>query len=440
MSKLQVMSLENLQEFKTLHDTEIAKKIEVASNKAIKCVSISTDGYTIYFYKTTNPASVNEAAYSITLPSPVDITGKADKVNGAVSGHFAGLDSYGNLIDSGKKASDFEKAGASAQAQEEIMQYVGDIPNTSTASTVIDYIKELIDSSGYDDAALLAKINLNKAAIDVLNGTGEGSVKQTVSTAIAEVVAEAPESLDTLKEIADWLTEHATDAADMNSRINTNKEDIAKLKTYIGNLPETTAATTIVDWVAEYVSQALRDSELEQYASADELKAALVRISNVEKNVATNATAIDNIKDTMGEIPTNATSTTIIDYIGEATGKVKTEITGNINDLSSRLATAETNVTTNRTNIASNSADIATNKKNIETNTINIATNKANISSNASNIAKNTIAIEKNTTNIAANTSSIQTNTTNILALQELVGDGFEAISSADIQALFATS
>ena len=37
-----------------------------------------------------------------------DISGKADKVTGATSGNFAGLDSNGNLVDSGKKASDFQ--------------------------------------------------------------------------------------------------------------------------------------------------------------------------------------------------------------------------------------------------------------------------------------------------------------------------------------------
>ena len=36
-----------------------------------------------------------------------DVTGKADKVSSATSGNFAGLDSNGNLTDSGKKASDF---------------------------------------------------------------------------------------------------------------------------------------------------------------------------------------------------------------------------------------------------------------------------------------------------------------------------------------------
>lgn len=40
-----------------------------------------------------------------------DITGKADKVSGATAGNFAGLDANGNLVDSGKKASDFQAAG-----------------------------------------------------------------------------------------------------------------------------------------------------------------------------------------------------------------------------------------------------------------------------------------------------------------------------------------
>ena len=41
----------------------------------------------------------------------IDYSGKADKVSGATSGNFAGLDSNGNLTDSGSKASDFQPAG-----------------------------------------------------------------------------------------------------------------------------------------------------------------------------------------------------------------------------------------------------------------------------------------------------------------------------------------
>lgn len=45
---------------------------------------------------------------------------------------------------------------------------------------------------------------------------------------IAEVVAEAPESFDTLKEIADWIDTHADSASAMNSAIQANAANIEK--------------------------------------------------------------------------------------------------------------------------------------------------------------------------------------------------------------------
>ena len=54
-----------------------------------------------------------------------------------------------------------------------------------------------------------------------------GQITSAVTAKIAEIVANAPEDLDTLKEIADWITEHADDAAAMNTQIQTNKDNIA---------------------------------------------------------------------------------------------------------------------------------------------------------------------------------------------------------------------
>ena len=48
-----------------------------------------------------------------------------------------------------------------------------------------------------------------------------------VTAKIAEVVANAPEDLDTLKEIADWISSHANDAAAMNTAILANTEAIS---------------------------------------------------------------------------------------------------------------------------------------------------------------------------------------------------------------------
>ena len=48
-----------------------------------------------------------------------------------------------------------------------------------------------------------------------------------VTAKIAEIVANAPEDLDTLKEISDWISSHANDAAAMNTAILANTEAIS---------------------------------------------------------------------------------------------------------------------------------------------------------------------------------------------------------------------
>ena len=60
-----------------------------------------------------------------------------------------------------------------------------------------------------------------------------------VTAKIAEIVANAPEDLDTLKEIADWISSHANDAAAMNTAISTNTSDIATLKTTVAGKSDT---------------------------------------------------------------------------------------------------------------------------------------------------------------------------------------------------------
>ena len=54
-----------------------------------------------------------------------------------------------------------------------------------------------------------------------------------ITTKIAEIVANAPEDLDTLKEIADWIKTHANDASAMNTQITENQNEISSLKTTV---------------------------------------------------------------------------------------------------------------------------------------------------------------------------------------------------------------
>ena len=54
-----------------------------------------------------------------------------------------------------------------------------------------------------------------------------GQITAEVTAKIAEIVANAPEDLDTLKEIADWIKNHANDASAMNTTILANTEAIS---------------------------------------------------------------------------------------------------------------------------------------------------------------------------------------------------------------------
>ena len=55
-----------------------------------------------------------------------------------------------------------------------------------------------------------------------------GQITAEVTAKIAEIVANAPEDLDTLKEIADWIKTHANDASAMNTAILANTEAISE--------------------------------------------------------------------------------------------------------------------------------------------------------------------------------------------------------------------
>ena len=102
---------------------------------------------------------------------------------------------------------------------------------TSTNPVQNKVVKAKFDEIGEKVNANETTILSHTTALEILNGEGEGSVKKTVTDEIAKVVADAPESLDTLKEISDWISNHENDASAMNSAIQTNKTDIASLKT-----------------------------------------------------------------------------------------------------------------------------------------------------------------------------------------------------------------
>lgn len=135
-------------------------------------------------------------------------------------------------------------------------------PDTTTVEGLSTAIKSLQTVVGDDKSGLVKQVADNKAAIDTLNG--DKTVSGSVAYQIAQIVAGADESFDTLKEIADWITTHKTDAATMNSQISTNKDDIASLKTLVGS-------TDVATQISNAIDAALKDGETDKYALAADL-------------------------------------------------------------------------------------------------------------------------------------------------------------------------
>lgn len=135
-----------------------------------------------------------------------------------------------------------------------------DATNLAAAKTYTDEEIAKVNTAASDlgnrVTAVEGKASANETAIGVLNGdvNTAGSVKKTVADEVAKIVAGAPEDLDTLKEISDWISGHANDAAAMNSAIQSNSSAITALQTLIGSLPEGVTATDVVGYIQEAVA------------------------------------------------------------------------------------------------------------------------------------------------------------------------------------------
>ena len=112
---------------------------------------------------------------------------------------------------------------------DELIQLINQKQNKLIAGNGITIDENNIISSSYDDAEIKHLIAENKNAITTLSE----SVNNKIDQAISDIVDGAPEDLNTLKEIADWINSDvdgaakmANDIADLREKIGTIDSDI----------------------------------------------------------------------------------------------------------------------------------------------------------------------------------------------------------------------
>ena len=165
---------------------------------------------------------------------------------------------------------------------------------------------EALEKGTYDDTTVRGLISANKTAIesndadilalqgavDTLNGNAEtaGSVAHTATSIaaakVAEIVAGADVKYDTLKEIADWILNDTTGAADMANDIKALEDKMVGIE------------STVVAKIADEISAALKVEGADKYALASDLSSLADRVKALEDAGYQNAEQVGSAIDT----------------------------------------------------------------------------------------------------------------------------------------------
>ena len=196
-----------------------------------------------------------------------------EKVGSATQGETAATGLYA-LIEAAQKQAD--KGVADAKTADD---------KAVAAQTDVDALEAVVGAD--DTAGLRKRIKTNEDAIGVLNGTGEGSVTKAVNDAINDFATKATENgtIDTFKELVDWVASHPDIVNGLTGDINKLKAILKGFGTAEGQSPE----------VKAYIDGAIKALKIEDYAKAADLTTLAGRVSVVEKLPAAGITA-ENIK------------------------------------------------------------------------------------------------------------------------------------------------
>lgn len=143
-----------------------------------------------------------------------------------------------------------------------------------------------LEAGTYDDSEVrelisdnAEAIGANAEAIAALKGDGEGSIfavaTAIAATKVAEIVAGADQSYDTLKEIADWIASDTTGAAEMSNKITA-------LEGLVGSKS-----------VATQIAEAISAEGLDKYALASDLTNLATRVKALEDAKHLDITAVN---------------------------------------------------------------------------------------------------------------------------------------------------
>lgn len=178
-----------------------------------------------------------------------------------------------NLVDFINKKAEETLQAASGNSTETAASVKAQLDAYKTANDAAVALKA--DKTAVD--AIEGRVAANEDAIEVLNGNADvvGSVDAKVAAAVAALMENPDETLNSIKELVKWTQDHAADALEMSNNVSANANAIAALQTLVGE-------DAVADQIADAIAEALGLDGDAKYALATDLADAIDRVAAIE--------------------------------------------------------------------------------------------------------------------------------------------------------------
>lgn len=161
---------------------------------------------------------------------------KVNLIQGELDGLSGGAGSITTQITNALSGLDVTDTEVDGQYVSAVSETDGKITVTRKALPVYETsgaaADALAEAKSYTDTLANGAVAANTAALAELTGSGENSVNSKVAAAIAGVVANAPDNLDTLKEIADYIAADPHGVAELSNKVTANETAIKALQEF----------------------------------------------------------------------------------------------------------------------------------------------------------------------------------------------------------------
>lgn len=107
--------------------------------------------------------------------------------------------------------------------------------------------------------------DLQAVTTTIIGSDSNKSMREVAAEEVAAIVADAPDDLDTLQEIAAWINDHPDSASDLNNRLTIVEGDVANLETTLATLEAQQIENTsdIADLESELAALKAKDVDLQ---------------------------------------------------------------------------------------------------------------------------------------------------------------------------------